>query len=165
LHCSSVLPLLSRCFLLAVAVGPPALVGPVTRAVGTAAPPNQGSSSSLLEAVAAPPAQGGPVMRGLGTARRAEPFHSSGSDSPGSEQGVFPGGTEIDGCRIIRVQSKSYHKSPLQTALNVGVNVGVASVLISKQSPMQSIWVYLKRTPPPLKSGPKTSLRIQQPSH
>jgi len=64
-------------------VGPPALVGPVTRAVGIAVPPNQGSSSSLLEAVAAPPAQEVPVMRGLVTARRADLPDPSGSDSLG----------------------------------------------------------------------------------
>ena len=49
-------------------MGPPALVDPVTRAAGIAVPPNQGSSSSLLEAVAAPLAQEVPVMRGLDTA-------------------------------------------------------------------------------------------------
>ncbi len=66
-------------------MGLPAQGVPVTRAAGIAVPPNQGRSSSLLEAVAAPPAQEGPVMRGLVTARRAEPSHSSGSDSPRRE--------------------------------------------------------------------------------
>ena len=55
-------------------MGPPAQVDLVTRAAGIAVPPNQGSSSSLLEAVAAPPAQEGPVMRVLVTARRADPL-------------------------------------------------------------------------------------------
>jgi hypothetical protein len=63
-------------------VGPPAQVDLVTRAAGIAVPPNQGSSSSLLEAVAAPLVQEVPVMRGLDTARRADPSDSSGSDSP-----------------------------------------------------------------------------------
>ena len=63
-------------------MGPPAQGVPVTRAAGIAVPPNQGSSSSLLEAVAAPLAQEVPVMRGLDTARRADPSDSSGSDSP-----------------------------------------------------------------------------------
>ena len=51
----------------------------VTRAAGIAVPPNQGSSSSLLEAVAAPLAQEVPVMRVLDTARRADPSDSSGT--------------------------------------------------------------------------------------
>jgi hypothetical protein len=73
-------------------VGPPVLVDPVTKAVGIAVPTNQGSSSFLLAAVAAPPAQEGPVMRGLVTAGRADPSHSSGSDSAGYEQAMFPAG-------------------------------------------------------------------------
>ena len=72
-------------------MGPPAQVDLVTRGAGIAVPPNQGSSSSLLEAVAAPLAQEVPVMRGLDTARRADPSDSSGSDSPrrASDQAVL----------------------------------------------------------------------------
>ena len=57
-------------------MGHPAQVVPVTRAAGIAVPPNQGSSSFLLEAVAAPPAQEGQVMQDLVTARRADPLDS-----------------------------------------------------------------------------------------
>ena len=64
-------------------MGPPAQVDLVTRAAGIAVPPNQGSGSSLLEAVAAPLVQEVPVMRGLDIARRADPSDSSGSDSLG----------------------------------------------------------------------------------
>jgi hypothetical protein len=80
-------------------VGPPAQGVPVTRAAGIAVPPNQGSSSSLLEAVVAPPAQEGPVMRGLVTARRADPSDSSGSDSPrgASDQAVLSVGCSAGG--------------------------------------------------------------------
>lgn len=67
-----VLRLLSRTSLQVAVVEPPALLGPVTRAVGIAVPTNQGSSSSLLVVVVVPPAQVGQVMRDLVTAKRAE---------------------------------------------------------------------------------------------
>ena len=90
-------------------MGPPAQGVPVTRAAGIAVPPNQGSSSSLLEAVAAPLVQEVPVMRGLDTARRADPSDSSGSDSPrgASDQAVLSvGGTaRASGGVALRVNS------------------------------------------------------------
>jgi hypothetical protein len=73
----------NRCSLLAAVAAPPALVGPVIRAVGIAVPTNQGSSSSLLAAVVEPPVQVGPVMRALVTARPADMPDPSGSDPPG----------------------------------------------------------------------------------
>ena len=85
-------------------MGPPAQVDLVTRAAGIAVPPNQGSSSSLLEAVAAPLVQEVPVMRGLDTARRADPSDSSGYDSPrgASDQAVLSvGGTAGGGGWVV----------------------------------------------------------------
>ena len=75
-------------------MAPPAQEDLVTKAAGIAVPPNQGSSSSLLEAVAAPPAQEGPVMRVLVTARRADPSNSPG---PASDQAVL----SVDGSSLV----------------------------------------------------------------
>ena len=65
------------------------------------------------------------------------------------------GHPEIDGYSVIRLQSSSDQGSLTQTAQNVGVNVGVTRVLTGKVSPVQSIWVCLKRTPPPFRSNQK----------
>lgn len=69
------------------------------------------------------------------------------------------GQPEIDGYGVIRLQSSSDQESPTQTAQNVGVNVGVTRVLTGKVRPVQSIWVCLKRTPPPLKLSPGTTIK------
>ena len=69
------------------------------------------------------------------------------------------GHPEIDGYGVIRLQSTADQGSPTQTAQNVGVNVGVTSVLTGKVRPVQSIWVCLKRTPPPLKLSPETTIK------
>ena len=119
----------------------------VTRAAGIAVPPNQGSSSSLLEAVAAPLAQEVPVMRGLDTARRADPSDSSGSDSPrgasdqallsvGRLAGANGGGAlkcgqclAVEGCYSKGFESSFFRN---ETGKSVGVFVGVSGVLTGR---------------------------------
>ena len=53
--------------------------------------------------------------------------------------GRHGGHHEIDGYGIIRLQSSADQGSPTQTAQNVGVNVGVASILTGKPVPAQSV--------------------------
>ncbi|MCP9809769.1 hypothetical protein KBY58_10020 [Cyanobium sp. HWJ4-Hawea] len=82
---------LSRCSLRVEAVGLPALVVPVTKAVGIAGQETQGSSFSQQVAVAVPPVLEVPVMRDLVIAKLADHCH----DHP--DQSLFPMGSSAGG--------------------------------------------------------------------
>jgi hypothetical protein len=121
-------------------VGPPAQGVPVTRAAGIAVPPNQGSSSSLLEAVVGPPAQEGPVMRGLVTARRADPSDSPGSDSSITEEQMKRNRIAYEQ-RLIITQPTAPTEHPIlghaQSEESSFLRLGVVRLLLGR---VQSFW-------------------------